>query len=296
MGQYSEKFLEHISQVRRYASHTVLSYKNDLNQFELFLKVHFGMQDGHQAGPAMIRSWLAELSRRGVARSTFNRKASTLRSYYKYLEKSGVIEASPMLKINSLKKDRRLPVFVEEDKISALFEQTAFGQDFKDLRDLLMLEMFYTTGMRLSELINMKHGDVDTQGLQLKITGKGNKERIIPMLGRVAGIFQAYCLEKAKKFDKDAAQWVFVTDKGEKLYPVFVQRRVNHYLGKVTTRSKKSPHVIRHSFATHMLNHGADLNAIKELLGHSNLSATQVYTHNTIEKIKQVYKQAHPKA
>ncbi len=296
MGQYSEKFLEHISQVKRYALHTVISYKNDLNQFELFLGEHFGMHDCHLAGPAMIRSWLAELSRQGLARSTFNRKVSTLRSFYKYLEKSEVIKANPLLKINSLKKDRRLPVFVEEDKLNTLFERAAFGNNFKDLRDLLMLELFYTTGIRLSELINLRHGDIDTQGLQLKITGKGNKERIIPMLGEAADIFHAYCIEKTKRFGMVAGDWVFVTDKGKKLYPVFVHRRVNHYLGMITTKSKKSPHVIRHSFATHMLNHGADLNAIKELLGHSNLSATQVYTHNTIEKIKHVYKQAHPKA
>ncbi len=296
MGHYSEKFLKHLTQVKRYASHTVIAYGNDLKQFEVFLDAHYDIKGCHKANAVMVRSWLAGLRTRGIARSTFNRKASALRSFYKFLEKSEVIDANPMLKVSSLRKERRLPVFVEEERLNALFDQSGFSKGFQGLRDLLMLELLYTSGMRLSELINLKHNDVDTRGLQLKITGKGNKQRFIPLLRDVAVTYANYCKEKSRTFGADAESWVFVTDKGKKLYPVFVYRRVKHFLGMVTTRTKKSPHVMRHSFATHMLHHGADLNAIKELLGHSNLAATQAYTHTSIEKIKNIYKQAHPKA
>jgi len=296
MGHYTEKFLQHLTQVKRYASHTVIAYGNDLKQFEFFLDTHYGIEGCHQASAAMVRSWLADLSLRGVARSTFNRKASALRSFYKFLEKSAVLDTNPMLKVSSLKKERRLPVFVEEERLNALFGQSGLNRGFKGLRDHLMLELLYTTGMRLSELINLKHHDIDTRGLQLKITGKGNKQRLIPLLPGVVDTYTSYCREKTRTFGTDAEPWVFLTDKGKKLYPVFVYRRVNHFLGMVTTRTKKSPHVMRHSFATHMLHHGADLNAIKALLGHSNLAATQAYTHTSIERIKNIYKQAHPKA
>lgn len=283
-------------QVKRYSQHTLLSYRIDLKQFEDFISERFGAMGMEVADSPMVRTWFAELMDAGIARSTFNRKRSTLRSAYKYMVSSGIIEKSPMDKLAAVKKDKRLPVYVEEDKIGQLLDPENFTGDFEDLRDLFMLELLYGTGMRLSELISLKHSDVDETRCLITITGKGNKQRIIPVMQRILDVYSCYEREKSQKFGEHQGRWVFVTNKGAQLYPRFVYRRVNHYLGKVTTRARRSPHVMRHSFATHMLNRGADLNAIKELLGHASLAATQVYTHNTIEQIKQVYKQAHPKA
>ena len=282
--------------MKRYSPRTILSYKIDLKQFEDFVAERFGVEGLHDADSSMVRTWFAELMDAGLARSTFNRKRSALRSTYKYLLSTGVIQKSPMDKLAAVKKDKRLPVYVEEEKLQELLEAENFGDNFTDLRDLFMLELLYGTGMRLSELIALKHTDVDEARRLVTITGKGNKQRIMPLIQRILDVYRSYDREKRSKFRSQASRWVFVTNKGEQLYPCFVYRRVNHYLGKITTRTRKSPHVMRHSFATHMLNRGADLNAIKELLGHASLSATQVYTHNTIEQIKQVYKQAHPKA
>ncbi len=296
MGQYSDKFLEYLGSVRRYSGHTITAYRNDLQQFELFLKEYYGLESPHESDTAMIRSWLAHLSRSGIARSSLNRKLSVLSSYFRFLLKNSVLKHNPMLKVSSVKKEGRLPVFIDESKLGSLFEDTAFGDDFPGLRDLLMLELFYTTGIRLSELIGLKHSDIDTGSMQMKVSGKGNKQRIIPLLEGVGDTYRRYCEQKRKMFGGKETDPVFMTDKGKKLYPLFVYRKVGHYLGLVTTRSRKSPHVLRHSFATHMLERGAELNAIKELLGHASLSATQIYTHNTAEKIKNVYKQAHPRA
>ncbi len=296
MGQHSEKFLQYLSRVKQYAGHTVVAYAGDLRQFEVFLADVYGLDGCHLANAVMVRSWFAELSRQGISHSTFNRKLSALRSLYKYLQNNGVIAANPMLNVSSVKKQRRLPVFVEESRLMEFFKKHAFENTFHDLRDLFMLELFYVTGIRLSELINLRHQDIDHGSMQMTVTGKGNKQRIIPLLRGTVALYDTYCIEKLKLFDTRPGQYVFVTDKGMKLYPVFVYRKIKKYLGMVTTRTKKSPHVMRHSFATHMLNRGADLNAIKELLGHTSLSATQVYTHTSIEKMKQVYKQAHPKA
>lgn len=295
MGAYSEQFLEYLCQVKRYSEHTLLAYRSDLDQFEKYLKEQYDTDSCHLADQGMVRSWFAALRRGGTARSTFNRKRSALRSLYGYLLKSDIIRNNPMDKVVSLKNDRRLPMFMDQEKLEEILDPRLFGQNFQDIRDQFMLELFYTTGIRRAELIELKHADVDVEKQQMRIKGKGNKERLLPLLGQVVESYQRYCEEKAKVFGCDVP-WVFVTDKGAKTYPVFVYRRVNAYLSRLTTLVKRSPHVLRHSFATHMLNNGADLNAIKELLGHASLSATQVYTHNSIEKIKNIYKQAHPKA
>ncbi len=295
MGVHSEQFLAHLCQVKRYAGHTLVAYRNDLAQFESFLDEHYGV-DSLGAGHAMIRSWFASLMELGVSRSTFNRKRSALRSFYRYLLADGMISENPTEKISSQKKGGRLPVYIEETDMERAFDLRHFSDDFKGLRDQLLLELLYSTGMRLSELINIKHKDLDTGQGVIKITGKGSKQRLVPLLCHVVTLYEKYsCLAEAS-FGKPDHGHVLITDKGKPLYPAFVYRRVQHFLSLVTTKTKKSPHVIRHSFATHMLNRGADLNAIKEILGHASLSATQVYTHNTIEKIKKVYKQAHPKA
>ncbi len=296
MGHHSNRFLDYLTRVKRYATHTVNAYRTDLKQFEAYLAHSFGIQEYQQVDAALIRSWLASLSSKKVAKRTFNRKVSCLRSFFHYLEKEGVIDKNPMWKIKSLKPEDRLPVFLEEDRVRDLFLEGDFEPGFPGLRDLLMLEIFYSTGIRLSELINLQHQHVDAGSGQIRIVGKGNKQRIIPLLAKVLELHEAYLTEKARLFGTGPADHLFVTDKGKQLYPVWVHRKVQKHLAMVSTKTRKSPHVLRHSFATHMLNRGADLNAIKELLGHASLSATQVYTHNSIEKIKRVYKQAHPKA
>ncbi len=296
MSHHSDIFLDYLLQVRRYAKHTLTAYRNDLEQFESYLSAVFDVSEASDADVAMIRSWLASLSREKVARATFNRKVSCLRSFFNYMENKGMVTRNPMRKIKSLKAEERLPVFLEEEKMEALFTEGDFADGFSGLRDLLMLEIFYSTGIRLSELINLRHGDLDAGSRQIRISGKGNKQRIVPLIDKVVLLYQRYFNEKQQLFEAGAGHWLFVTDKGKQLYPMWVQRKVSRHMGMVSTKTRKSPHVIRHSFATHMLNRGADLNAIKELLGHANLSATQVYTHNSIEKIKRVYKQAHPRA
>ena len=296
MGVYSDKFLDYLLQVKRYSSRTIISYRTDIGQFETFLKERYDLDDIQLADSSMVRTWFAELIDGGSSRNTFNRKLSALRSFYIYLFSRGVIKINPMEKISALKKERRLPVYFEEESLGTMLEQENFDKSFAGLRDRFLLELLYSTGMRLSELMELKHADIDLEKRQVRISGKGKKQRIVPMLDGLLFLYEEYCNQKRKEFADLTSDWVFVTNKGAKLYPGFIYRRVNYHLSRVSTKTRKSPHVMRHSFATHMLNRGADLNAIKELLGHSNLSATQVYTHNTVEKIKQVYKQAHPKA
>ncbi len=296
MGAETERFLQYLAQEKRYARHTLLAYSNDLKQFSEFLKKQFELNDIEGAQPFMIRSWLAGLMSEGAARTSVNRKLSSVKSFFHYLQKKQIVPENPTLKVSNIKKSSRLPVYVEEEKMDQLLDRVPFENDFPGLRDRLIIELLYFTGMRLSELIDLKHDDFDEFNSNVKVTGKRNKQRIVPLLSKVRKTYLDYTLEKEKLFGTSYIPFVLVTDKGKKLYPKFVYRRVNLYLSYVTTETKKSPHVLRHSFATHMLNHGADLNAIKEILGHSSLSATQVYTHNTIEKIKTIYKQAHPKA
>ncbi len=296
MGAETERFLQYLAQEKRYASHTLMAYSNDLKQFSTYLKQQFDLDEMELAQTFMIRSWLAGLMAGGMARTSLNRKLSSVKSFFHYLQKKEIVPQNPTLKVSNIKKSSRLPVFVEEEKMDQLLDQVPFENDFSGLRDRLIIELLYFTGMRLSELIELKQDDFDLYNNNVKITGKRNKQRIVPLLDKVRKTFLDYTLQKEKLFGPSGASYVFVTDKGKKLYAKFVYRRVNLYLSYVTTKTKKSPHVLRHSFATHMLNHGADLNAIKEILGHANLSATQVYTHNTIEKIKNIYKQAHPKA
>ena len=242
----------------------------------------------------MIRSWLVNLMEQKINPRSVNRKLTTLKSFYRYLLREGVLEENPMRRITSPKNSKRLPVFVEKDKMEMLFEQIDFGEGYPGLRDKLILEMFYVTGMRLSELVNLKETDIDFHYDTIKVLGKRNKERLIPFSNKFELLLKSYLDEKRNSFGD--TNDLFLTDKGRLIYSKMIYRTVIKHLGKVTTLGKKSPHVLRHSFATHLLNNGAELNAVKELLGHANLSATQVYTHNTIDKLKRIYKQAHPKA
>lgn len=296
MAVSTEKFLQYLEREKRYSAHTLVSYGTDLQQFSDYFRDQYEVEDLEDVKAPMVRSWIAHAMQQGIARSSINRKLSSLKSFFRFALKHGLVEVSPMEKVISVKKAKVLPVFVKEEEMERLLDHSVFKPGFAGKRDRLILELLYTTGMRLSELCGLQHQDFDARKNTIKVLGKRAKQRIIPVMQEVADQYQDYCLEKEKMFAGAADTHILVTDRGKMIYPKYVYRLVNHYLSGVTTRSRKSPHVLRHTFATHMLDHGADLNAIKEILGHASLSATQIYTHNSIEKIKNVYKQAHPKA
>jgi integrase/recombinase XerC len=292
-----ERFLDYITYEKRYSQHTIQAYGSDLEQFFTFVTTQYDLSDINKVDHQVVRSWIVSLMEGTTSARTVNRKITTLKSYFKFLIKEGSVTENPMDRVVAPKTSKRLPVFVEQESMNKLFDEIDFGEGYPAIRDRMILEMFYATGMRLSELVNLKEEDLDLYKNVLKVTGKRNKERIIPFSGNLVELLKGYLEVKRKIFQfNEQNTHLFVTNKGEKLYPKMVYRMVNHYLNLVTTISKRSPHVIRHTFATHMLNNGADLNAIKEILGHANLAATQVYTHNTIEKLKSIYKQAHPRA
>ncbi|MCK9255503.1 MAG: tyrosine-type recombinase/integrase [Bacteroidales bacterium] len=289
-------FIKYIRFEKRFSENTINSYETDLVQFRNFILLK---SNDETLIPEYkkIRAWIASLSEKGLSSTSINRKVSSLKSYVKYLMKLGYITKNPMLKIVLPKRAKRLPEFVQENQMNDLDNNSFFTDDFFGLRDRFMIELFYNTGMRLSELINLKHKDIDVFRANVKILGKGNKERIVPFNTYINNMFNNYVSKKSDfGFSCEANDFLLVTDKGNKMYPNFVYRKIQYYLGLVSRLDKRSPHVLRHSFATHMLNNGADLNSIKELLGHTSLVATQVYTHNTFSKIKTIYKQAHPRA
>ncbi len=289
-----KSFLQYIKFEKRFSAHTVIAYENDLTQFLNYQKSIYETDDPSGITHSMVRSWIVDLMEKEISPRSVNRKLTAVKSFYKFLLRQGKVKSNPMLKIQAPKTSKRLPVFVDESKMKLLFSGDNFGEGFEAIRDRLMLELFYATGMRLSELIGLQDSSIDVYECQVKVFGKRNKERIIPFTKKLKQLIDDYLTARGEIIKKAPA--FFVTDKGKKLYPKFVYRVVTLRLGTVTTLDKKSPHILRHTFATHMLNNGADIDSVKELLGHANLSATQVYTHNTIEKLKQVYKQAHPRA
>jgi integrase/recombinase XerC len=289
-------FIDYLKFEKRYSVHTITSYQKDLDDFFLFLNDTFGNISLGSISHTYIRSWLAGLKEQGNSAKTINRKISTLKSFFKYNLKTGVIETTPMAKVISPKISRRLPVFVKEEDTQKLIKSLDVAtENWQSLNAKLVITLFYATGMRLSELINLKEKQIDNSREQIKVLGKGNKERILPVSRDIIKAIAEYQQLKRKEFEKQE-DVLLVTEKGKKLYPRYAWQLVNKYLGKTTTLDKKSPHVLRHTFATHLMNNGANLNAVKELLGHSSLAATQVYTHNTIEKLKDIHKKAHPKA
>ncbi len=290
-----QPFLDHLRFEKRYSQHTLISYQTDLEQFFAYLASQFDSPDLPAISAMFIRSWLAEMKEEGMESRSLNRKISALKSFFKYQLKMGVIQQSPMTTIVSPKVSKRLPVFVEEKDMHTLFDYVEFSDDWKGRTEKLVLQLFYSTGMRLSELIGLKENQLDGSLRQLKVLGKGNKERILPLSPELVQLLKAYIQDKPDK-QEEKHQRLFVNEKGKPLQPRQVYSFVKQHLATVTTVTKKSPHILRHSFATHLMNNGADLNAVKELLGHSSLAATQVYTHNTIEKLKEVFKKAHPKA
>lgn len=286
-----DEFLKFLQYEKRHSSHTLVAYSNDLRQFLEFLANTYEIKNITEVNHTVIRSWMVSLMEQKITARSVNRKITTLKTFYKFLLRQQMVSQNPMLKVLSPKISKRLPVFVEKEKMNVLLDDTVFGLDFEGQRNKLIIELLYASGMRLSELINLKLTDVDLYSCQLKVLGKRNKERIIPFSNSVKHQIQEYIALRPE----NNAEYLFINKKGLKLYEKLVYRVVNSYLSQVTTANKKSPHVLRHTFATHMLNSGADLNAVKELLGHANLSATQVYTHNTVEKLKNIHKQAHPR-
>ena len=290
-----ESFLKYIEFEKRYSKHTVISYKNDLEQFNIFLSNLDQQLNLQSVTYPHIRSWVITLVEDGISPSSVNRKMASLRSYYKFLMKSGALKKDPTVQLKALKTSKRLPQFAQESEMQRLFDLVDFGNDFTGKRDELMMELLYATGIRRSELIALKVDSINLGKSQIKVLGKRNKERIIPLNSEVAELIQKYLKMRDEAFG-NTNNFLLLTDKGEQLYDGFVYRKVKRYLGATTSLEKKSPHILRHTFATHLLNNGADLNAVKELLGHSSLAATQVYTHNSLDKLKKVFEQAHPKA
>ena len=285
------KFIIYLSSEKRFSEHTTKSYTTDLKQFTSFLSSEFQIIDEvNEISFQIIRTWIASLLEKGISPRSVNRKISTLKTYFKFLIREGEIIENPMMKVVAPKSKKRLPVFIEEDQIASLLNEVQFEEGFIGQRNKLIIELFYVTGIRLSELINIKISDVDFNNQSIKVLGKRNKERIIPLSSNVINELNLFI-----KYNKQN-KYLFTNLDGGKLYNKLVYRLVIKYIGKISSVNKKSPHILRHTFATHMLNNGADINAIKELLGHANLSATQFYTHNTIKKLKKVYKQAHPRA
>jgi integrase/recombinase XerC len=287
-------FLDYLKFEKRYSQHTLISYQNDLEQFFAYLTSQFDAPPVDKITAMYIRSWLAELKEDKISSKTINRKISSLRSFFKYQMKTGGLKQTPMTTVTAPRVSKRLPVFVEQKDMATLFNHVEFTDDWKGRTERLALQLFYNTGMRLSELINLKESQLDPSHSQVKVLGKGNKERIIPISKELVKELQEYI--KDKPICEPGTVNIFITEKGKPLQPRAVYSFVKKQLGAVTTVEKKSPHILRHSFATHLMNNGADLNAVKELLGHSSLAATQIYTHNTIEKLKEVFKKAHPKA
>jgi integrase/recombinase XerC len=285
-----QSFFNFIEFEKRYSKHTLESYRNDLSQFDKFLKTF--EKEVTEATHTDIRNWIVSMMEVKMTPRSVNRKISTLKSFYKFLLRKGEVKKSPLAKVQTPKTSKRLPVFVELTGIERLLKGLEFPEGYQGRLDRLMIELFYGTGMRRSELINLKRSDFDSYNSQIKVLGKGNKERIIP----IHQDLRTRIKEFIDAGETTHAELLLCDEKGKKLTQAYVYATVNKYLSLVTTVDKRSPHTLRHTFATHLMNNGADINAVKELLGHSSLAATQVYTHNTIDKLKEIYHKAHPKA
>ncbi|MEO5570874.1 MAG: tyrosine-type recombinase/integrase [Bacteroidia bacterium] len=293
-----KSFLKYLEYEKRFSSHTIIAYENDLSQFYDFLKKQYQLDDIKQVTHFFIRSWIVSLMDAKKTAKSVNRKISALKSFFRFLLKEKITEQNPMLKIVSPKIPKRLPEFVSVENMELLLKHVDLGEGFEGIRDRLILELLYGTGMRRGELIGLKNSSLDFGNDTLKVLGKRNKERIIPITPSLVKLLKKYIIEKNNYLAECNREndFLILDNRCNQMGPKFVYEIVKKHLSSVTTSQKKSPHVLRHTFATHMLNNGADINAIKELLGHSSLAATQVYTHNTISKLKKIYKQAHPKA
>lgn len=295
---FLEQFIGYIKYEKRYSPHTVAAYESDLAQFYAFLN-HPDEVIGHPSEITHhhIRNWMVQLMDEQLTSRSINRKIATLRKYFKFLLQGNIITATPAARVQSPKIAKQLPVVVEEDKLARLLDNDEiFTADFKGRRDKLIIELLFGTGIRLAELLGITEDDINTYEGTVKVLGKRNKQRIIPVNKELKRLLQEYLLLKKSEIFANNSLKLIVTDKGADAYAKMIYLIVHKYLNYISTQNKKSPHVLRHTFATSLLNHGADLNAIKDLLGHASLSATQVYTHNSVERLKSIYKQAHPKA
>ncbi|MEW6470123.1 MAG: tyrosine-type recombinase/integrase [Bacteroidota bacterium] len=295
MRETTRQFIDYLRFEKRFSAHTVRAYDADLLDFMDYMDTVYQIQAPGQINHAIIRSWVVSLMERKLSARSVNRKISTLKTFYRFLLRQGIVKVNPMLKVQSPKLSKRLPVFVEKKQMDDL-QEFEFPDDLGGMRDKLIIELFYGTGMRLAELVNLRDEDIDLHKMSVKVLGKRNKERIIPLHSDLADLIKVYMAKRSSELPSAGHTCLFVGPKGKKISRNIVYKVIKLYLSQVTTLGKKSPHVLRHTFATHMLNNGADLNAIKELLGHASLSATQVYTHNTIEKLKNIHKKSHPKA
>lgn len=293
-----QDFINYLKYEKRVSENTSIAYKRDLDQFFLYVEEKLEIHNLTEIKSSDIRTWIITLLEDDTHTArTINRKISALKSFYRYEQKMGVVQNNPMLVIQSPKFSQKLPEYVDQKDMEHLFSEDLFPDDFEGWRDRVILELFYATGIRLSELLNIRKLDIDFHNYSIKVLGKRNKERIIPLGNRMINLLTTYLEYYQKKIlTNQENYYIFVAADGKKLYPKAIYRIVRKYLDMVTTISKRSPHVIRHTFATHLLNNGADLNAIKEILGHSSLAATQIYTHNSMEQLKSIYKQAHPRA
>ena len=288
----TERFISHLETEKRYSPLTVSAYSSDLAQYAAYLKEGYGLDDIVEATPAMVRSFIVWLKDKGMGNRSINRKMTTLRTFYKFCLREGVIEKSPMLKVRALKQSKSLPKFVAEDDINKV--SFPDGDDFATRRDELLFEMLYQTGMRQAELRTLRDADIDKSGLMLKVHGKRNKERLVPLSLQMVKMISKYQALRDATFEVKADR-LLLNDRGEELTPYIIYSKVHKMLETVTSLKQKSPHVLRHTFATHLLDEGASLVAIQKLLGHEDLATTQIYAHTTIEQLKQIHKQAHPK-
>lgn len=291
-----KSFLHYLQYEKRFSPNTLSAYSKDLEQFLLFIKNECGLASVEEVGHSHIRSWIVHLIGQGRSARTANRKLSTLKAYFKFLLRRRQIEVDPTAKVSAPKVGKRLPGSLKKSELDQLFQQIEFGDGYSGARGRMILELLYTTGMRRSEAIGLDLKDIDFHGLQIRILGKGGKERLLPVSRAFADNLRAYLCEREKAFPGTPASKLFLTDKGRPMYPKLMYNIVHRHLSAVTSNSNRGPHALRHSFATHLSENGAGLNAIKALLGHSSLASTQVYTHNSIERLRQVYNKAHPKA
>lgn len=288
-------FLDYLNLEKNYSKHTLTAYHKDLLGFREFALSEFDFSEINNVSYAIIRSWIVKLVGDGVSNRTINRKISSLRTYYRFLLKIGDIEVSPLVKHKVLKTTKKLQVPFSEKEIEDVLEILKGENSFLGLRNKLIVELFYSTGMRRGELVNLKLNDISDSQKTIKVLGKRNKERIIPLLPSALSTIASYLgYRKALSSVKDV-DYLLLTEKGTKIYETLVYRVINNYFSKASQKVKKSPHILRHSFATHLLNEGADIKSVKELLGHSSLASTQIYANNSISKLKQVYKNTHPR-
>ena len=289
-----DAFIKYLKFEKRLSDHTILSYDNDLKQFESFFKIYSTNKEIKTTDKRAIRSWIVELSLKNLSPKSINRKIATLKSFFKFLIKREVIEINPTTNITSLKTDQKIPNFLKEKDVNFLFDNLILEKNFNGERDMMILELLYGTGIRISELINLKTRNINLPKKEMKIMGKRKKERIIPLHQQIISQIKKY-LDKKNEI-KSTHEFLLCTNKGKKLYPMLIYRIVKKHLSSLINSKKYNPHLLRHTFATHILNKGGDLNSIKDLLGHESLAATQIYTHNSIEKLKETFKASHPRA